>query len=254
MSVLENPPVAEPEPRQPRSSEFRFGPFVLDTANSELRKAGVPQRLQGQPMRVLSILVERAGELVSREDLRLGVWGNGTTVDFDHGLDVAINKVREVLGDTASDPKYVETLARRGYRFVGRLEPVSAAGLLDAAPRPPFGFGSPPAAVLDRPATRNLPLYAASTIAVAALAALLFVTTREPQLKPARIREITHSGRVFPGLPLQESLGQTATDGTRLFFCSPLHPSGMAKPQRFPSRWQTPLLFSKIFLPMVPAC
>ena len=194
----------------PRTSEFRFGPFVLDTASGELRKSGVSLRLQGQPLRVLSILVERAGDLVSREELRLGVWGDGTVVDFDHGLDVAINKVREVLGDTASAPRYVETLARRGYRFIGRLESPAAA---------PSAVESP--SVIPRSAAAAaspLPLYAGWILAAAALTALAVATLREPQLKPAPIQQITDSGRVFPGFPLQESFGQTATDGTRLFF------------------------------------
>ena len=195
-----------------RGSEFRFGPFVLDTASGELRKAGVSVRLQGQPLRVLSILVEHAGDVVSREELRFGVWGGSTVVDFDHGLDVAINKVREVLGDTATAPRYIETLARRGYRFIGRLEstPAAVPALpLDAGPVSPTG---------ELSLTRRQPLYAACLLAAASLAALAWVTLREPQLKPAHIRQITDSGRVFPGLPLQENLGQTATDGTRIFF------------------------------------
>ncbi|HEV2578957.1 MAG TPA: winged helix-turn-helix domain-containing protein [Acidobacteriaceae bacterium] len=196
-----------------RTTEFRFGPFVLNTASGELRKSGVSLRLQGQPLRVLSILVERAGEVVNREELRLGVWGDGTVVDFDHGLDVAINKVREILGDTVSDPRYVETLARRGYRFIGSIEPV-VAGL-------PTAIGPTTHTEAIHNVVRGggrLPLAAGWIVAVAALAGLAVVTLRQPQLKPAHIREITDSGRVFPGLPLQESLGQTATDGTRLFF------------------------------------
>lgn len=196
------------------ATEFRFGLFVLDTASGELRKSGVTQRLQGQPLRVLSLLVERAGSVVSREDLRVGVWGEDTVVDFDHGLDVAINKVREVLGDTASDPRYVETLARRGYRFIGQLSTATEPPLL------PSSRLSSHTTAAHSPTVRTgtFPLYAAGAIAAIALTALALISLRPPQLMPARIRQITDSGRVFPGLPLQESLGQTATDGTRLYF------------------------------------
>jgi DNA-binding winged helix-turn-helix (wHTH) protein/Tol biopolymer transport system component len=206
--VQEQPTVITP------TSEFRFGPFVLDTASGELRKSGVTLRLQGQPLRVLSLLVERAGSVVSREELRIGVWGRGTVVDFDHGLDVAINKVREVLGDTASDPRYIETLSRRGYRFVGRLH-----GIADPPPLAP-SLDLRQVAVADRALVRrsSLPLYVGWLVAAAVLAGAALAWLRQPPLKPVRIRQITDSGRVFPGLPLQESLGQTATDGTRLFF------------------------------------
>ena len=196
------------------ATEFRFGPFFLDVASGELRKSGVNLRLQGQPLRVLSMLVERAGSVVSREDLRAGVWGEDTVVDFDHGLDVAVNKVREVLGDTASDPRYVETLARRGYRFIGLVAP--NAEPLPLAPDMQPGQPATTSSNLVR--TGGLRLYAGWIIAAAALSVLALVSMNQPQLKPARIRQVTDSGRVFPGLPLQESLGQTATDGTRLFF------------------------------------
>jgi DNA-binding winged helix-turn-helix (wHTH) protein len=103
----------------PQSSRVvRFGVFELDLAAGELRKSGVKLRLQEQPFQVLALLLERAGEVVTREDLRQKLWPSDTFVDFDHSLNTAINKVREALGDSASSPRYVETLARRGYRFI----------------------------------------------------------------------------------------------------------------------------------------
>jgi cholera toxin transcriptional activator len=100
----------------------RFGVFELDRNVGELRKGGVRLRLQGQPFQVLTILLERAGEVVTREQLQQKLWPSDTFVDFDHSLNTAINKVREVLGDSASSPRYVETLARRGYRFIAPVQ------------------------------------------------------------------------------------------------------------------------------------
>jgi len=100
----------------------RFGVFELDFSTGELRKSGVKLRLQGQPIQVLTLLLERAGEVVTREELRQKLWASDTFVDFDHSLNTAINKVREALGDSASSPRFVETLARRGYRFIAPVQ------------------------------------------------------------------------------------------------------------------------------------
>ena len=107
-----------------------FGVFELDLSAGELRKNGAKLRLQGQPFQVLALLLERAGEVVTREELQQKLWPSDTFVDFDHSLNTAINKVREALGDSASSPRFVETLARRGYRFIA---PVRA----EAPPQPP---------------------------------------------------------------------------------------------------------------------
>jgi cholera toxin transcriptional activator len=100
----------------------RFGVFELDLNAGELRKSGVKLRLQGQPFQVLALLLERAGDVVTREELRQKLWPSDTFVDFDHSVNTAINKVREALGDSASSPRYVETLARRGYRFIAPVQ------------------------------------------------------------------------------------------------------------------------------------
>lgn len=108
----------------------RFTVFEVDLTAAELRKSGVRMRLQGQPFQVLTLLLERAGEVVTRDELQQKLWPSDTFVDFDHSLNTAINKVREVLGDSASSPRYVETLARRGYRFIAPLQadpPVTAS-------------------------------------------------------------------------------------------------------------------------------
>jgi Tol biopolymer transport system component/DNA-binding winged helix-turn-helix (wHTH) protein len=99
------------------STTMRFGIFELDTNAMELRKRGVPVRLQEQPCRVLAFLVERPGQIITREELQGQIWGN-TFVDFDQSLNKAVNKIREALNDNASAPQYIETVPRRGYRFI----------------------------------------------------------------------------------------------------------------------------------------
>jgi DNA-binding winged helix-turn-helix (wHTH) protein len=116
----------------------RFGVFELDLAAGELRKSGVKLRLQGQPFQVLVLLLERAGDIVTREELQQKLWASDTFVDFDHSLNTAINKVREALGDSASSPRYVETLARRGYRFIAPVQSdLSGQHAIQAAPPEP---------------------------------------------------------------------------------------------------------------------
>jgi cholera toxin transcriptional activator len=107
---------------QNHSKIARFGLFELDLDAGELRKSGVRLRLQGQPFQVLALLLEHAGDVVTREELREKLWPADTFVDFDHSVNTAINKVREALGDSASSPRYVETLARRGYRFIAPVQ------------------------------------------------------------------------------------------------------------------------------------
>jgi cholera toxin transcriptional activator len=102
---------------QNNSKIARFGVFELDITAGELRKNGRKLRLQEQPFQILALLLERAGEVVTREELQQKLWPADTFVDFDHGLNTAVNKLREVLGDSASSPRFIETLARRGYRF-----------------------------------------------------------------------------------------------------------------------------------------
>src|SRR5438874_10320684 len=103
----------------------KFVGFEFDLATGELRKAGMRIKLQEQPTQVLIALVERAGNLVTREDLRERLWAKDTFVDFDHSVTIAINKIRDALGDCATDPEYIETIPRRGYRF---LPPVEGVG------------------------------------------------------------------------------------------------------------------------------
>ena len=128
-------------PMPPSSSEarlLRFGVFEVDLAAGELRKNGARIRLQEQPFQVLAALLENAGQVVTRDDLRPKIWPADTFVDFDHSLNTAVNKIREALGDSASSPRFVETLARRGYRFIA---PVDSAAAPSTTPN-----GTPPTA------------------------------------------------------------------------------------------------------------
>src|SRR5271154_3313726 len=104
---------------------LRFDSFELDVRAGELRKRGVRLRLQGQPLQVLAALLKHAGDVVTREELRALIWTTDTFVDFDHSLHNAVARLREVLGDSAERPRYIETLPRRGYRFIGQVEEVA---------------------------------------------------------------------------------------------------------------------------------
>jgi len=107
--------------KPPASQTLRFSTFELDLRAGELRKQGVKVKIQEQPFRMLEMLLAHPGEVVTREDLRARLWPSDTFVDFDHGLNKAINKLREALGDSAESPRFIETLSKRGYRFVGDL-------------------------------------------------------------------------------------------------------------------------------------
>jgi TolB-like protein/DNA-binding winged helix-turn-helix (wHTH) protein/Tfp pilus assembly protein PilF len=108
----------------PSVRSVRFGVFEVDLRAGELRKKGIKIRLQGQPYLLLISLLKQPGEVVTREELRSALWPQDTFVDFDHGLSTAVNKLREVLGDSAANPRFVETLPRRGYRFIAPVEAV----------------------------------------------------------------------------------------------------------------------------------
>jgi DNA-binding winged helix-turn-helix (wHTH) protein len=117
-----------PLPPTSRSARIlRFGIFEADLAAGELRKNGAKIRLQEQPFQMLRFLLERPGEVVTRQDLRDKLWSNDTFVDFDHSLNTAVKKLREALNDSASSPRFVETVAKRGYRFLAPVDIVAAA-------------------------------------------------------------------------------------------------------------------------------
>lgn len=110
------------------SERVRFGLFEFDPARCELRREGVMVRLQAQPAQVLAALLERAGEVVTREELRAAVWDSATYVDFDRGLNFCIAQIRAALGDDSSEPHFIRTLPKRGYQFIAPAQSVSANG------------------------------------------------------------------------------------------------------------------------------
>src|SRR5438105_4998132 len=115
---------------------FRFGPFEFDGATGELRKGGTKIRLNGQAVQVLTVLLENAGRLITREELRSHLWPEGTFVDFDHSLNAAVNRLRQRLGDSAENSCYIETLPGKGYRFIAPVTATAFEPAVEAVPEP----------------------------------------------------------------------------------------------------------------------
>jgi len=132
--------VCEVKATSKRGSGVRFGQFELDLSEEKLLKRGLPVRLENQPFQILAALLEHPGEMVSREELRASLWPDGTYVDFDEGLNTAVKKLRYALGDSADNPIFIETVPRRGYRFVAPVQRLPSPAGPDAihsdAPQP----------------------------------------------------------------------------------------------------------------------
>jgi TolB-like protein/DNA-binding winged helix-turn-helix (wHTH) protein/Flp pilus assembly protein TadD len=159
---------------------LRFGVFELDLRAGELRKHGLRVRLQEQPFQVLATLLEHPGEVVTREELQKKLWPADTFVDFDHGLNKTINKIREALGDSAENPRFVETVARRGYRFLAEVKVVEAAPVRGSEsatqphPSPETREGPDPAAIpaTPEPVSYSLALKISVFVALLVMASL----------------------------------------------------------------------------------
>lgn len=225
---------APAEHQEKTALRYRFGLFEADGDSGELRKSGIRIRLQAQPFRVLLCLLERPGEVVTRDEIQQRLWGNDTIVDFDHSLGTAINKLRESLGDSAENPRFIETLARRGYRF---LAPVTVSGAsapekasievgvssaeLDSLEAPRLRAAAATVAVRVPARRSRIWLWIAGGAAGVCALAAAFVTglyERPAYTAPPRITQVTFSGRVGPGDPQFESFAGTATDGSRIYF------------------------------------
>ncbi len=117
-------------------TRYRFGVFEVDLATGELRRRGIRVKLHSQPFQLLFLLLERPGEVLTREEICRELWPDDTFVDYEHGVNSAVNRLREALGDTASNPRFVETLARRGYRFLVPVEriPLDPVAMREDAP------------------------------------------------------------------------------------------------------------------------
>src|SRR3954470_3906978 len=114
-------------------SRYRFGVFEADASTGELRRQGIRIKLNAQPFQLLLMLLDHPGEILTREEISRTLWSDGTFVDYEHGLNSAVNRIREALGDSASNPRFVETLARRGYRFVAPVQRIAPEPLTNAA-------------------------------------------------------------------------------------------------------------------------
>jgi TolB-like protein/DNA-binding winged helix-turn-helix (wHTH) protein len=193
-----------------------FGPYRFDLSTRELRKGGLRLRLEGKPALILQHLIEHAGALVTREELQALLWAPGVHVDFNHGLNKAINRLRAVLGDDREEPRYIETLSRRGYRFVAQLEfreeraeaaSASAAAVSAAAERPAENV----------PALVSYPLVR-WRVAVAALFVLLLTSVTYVGWKQLHADANTKHARRIVVLPFQNLTGDEGQE----YFCDGL--------------------------------
>jgi TolB-like protein/DNA-binding winged helix-turn-helix (wHTH) protein len=195
---------------QPRVADrLRFDGYELDVGAGELRKHGVRLRLRGQPLQVLEILLERSGEVVTRAEFQTRIWTADTFVDFDHSLHNAIARIREVLGDSAETPRYIETLPRRGYRYIG---PVQDFQRLPLAAETSGHTTQPPALITPPKRTRHMVL---ALCALFTLGVVAFATWRYIHAKAAvsPIRSIAVLPlKNFSGDPSEEFFADGITD------------------------------------------
>jgi DNA-binding winged helix-turn-helix (wHTH) protein/Tol biopolymer transport system component len=192
--------------QKPPLAAYSFGPFDVDPQTEELKKQGVRLRLPRQSFQVLLMLLERPGRLVPRDELQQALWPSDTFVDFEKGLNAAVNRLRETLGDSAEDPRYVETLPRRGYRFIAPLE---RCGARIAIPEPPKALGR--TSLLT--GTKAWVLLVSLVCALALAVILVWVKLPSSPSMPSVVDsvQITKDG-------LPKATPMLVSDGTRLFF------------------------------------
>jgi Tol biopolymer transport system component/DNA-binding winged helix-turn-helix (wHTH) protein len=201
-------------PQPSRIARLAFGPFEFDPVSGELRKHGYKIKLPSQPGQILGALLERPGDVVAREDLRNRLWPGVTAGDFEHGLNAAVNKLRQVLGDAANQPRYVETLPGLGYRFVAPMYQVGAA-VIELVPA---GAKSEPE---SQPPPRGLRLWIGP---VAALAVLLGAGSwtvlhrlPAPRIKATQFLVVPPKGYYLEGGGIRQSFA-LSPDGGRIAF------------------------------------
>src|SRR5262249_6201426 len=181
-----------------------LGAFEVDLRAGELRRNGLKVRLQDQPFQVLAMLLERPGETVTRDELRDRLWTAETFVDFDHGVNKAVNRIREALGDSATSPRFVETVARRGYRFIADVAvadapPPVAAAVSAGDPTAPW---APREGAWGGPASSRWAI-AGLALALASSATVWTLRARSPQPPPIRSLAV---------LPLENLSGDAAQE------------------------------------------
>ena len=195
----------------PAPTRIRFDAFELDAASGELRKAGILLKLQPQPFRVLLLLIERAGQVVTREEIQRCLWRESTFVDFEHGINFSINQIRSALADSSENPRYVETIPRRGYRFIGGVEQETATTSASA-------LGVRPSVKPAR--KRHVAVVACVAFLATAFAAYHFWSRVDTPSGPAKITQISHWNKPMNGARL-------SPDGHAVAFTSPV--SGIAQ-------------------------
>ena len=194
-----------------RPRKVAFGSFEFDPASGELRKHGYKVKLPRQPGEILSALITLPGEVVTREDLRIRLWPGISSGDFEHGVNAAVNKLRQVLGDAATEPRYIETLPGRGYRFVAPISPVSGSILELVPARAAF----PPE---PQPSRRRLVAWAGAGVALVALLISWVAGQRSPvSLKTARFLVPPPKGYYLEAAGVRQSFA-LSPDGERIAF------------------------------------
>jgi DNA-binding winged helix-turn-helix (wHTH) protein/Tol biopolymer transport system component len=208
---------------------YRFGLFEADLDLGTLTRQGTQVKLQEQPFRILALFVESAGEILSRDELRKGIWPNGTYVDFDGSLNTALMKLRAALNDSADNPRFIETVPRRGYRFIAPVElckiesPAITTAIRIEPGEPASGGLEVPIKIGPAPASRQASAKAvherrlgphwweALLILAGVIALLTYSLWPKPEPRVVRVQQLTHSGQVDPW-------GKLVTDGSRIYF------------------------------------
>lgn len=207
-------PVEGTEKAPDQGGRVRFGPFELRLEAGELYKEGIRLKLAGQAIEVLRMLLDRPGRLVTREELQKKLWSEAEFGDFEHGLNAAVNRLRESLADSATEPKYIETVPRRGYRFIGTIkQPGDPALPVPASPS--TAASNPP-----KEGIWNFRSMMASAGILLILAAAVVVVLSRP-LPPPKIlgsAQITSDGRHKWNLYFTSVWGRLVTDGPRIYF------------------------------------
>jgi DNA-binding winged helix-turn-helix (wHTH) protein/Tol biopolymer transport system component len=190
------------------AQRIRFGLYELDLVARELRRDGIPVKLQDRPFEVLAILVERNGEVVTRDDFRRLLWSADTFVDFDASLNTSINKLRQALSDNVENPRFIATAGRRGYRFIAPASVVKAE-----APSPEASSHAPEINATHGASRRRFWIYGGFAMVALALIAFIAAAVLQPDPAPkvAGLVQISHDGLLDPW-------GKLTTDGARVFY------------------------------------
>jgi DNA-binding winged helix-turn-helix (wHTH) protein/TolB-like protein len=201
----------------PSATRYRFGDFEADTSTGELWKSGTPVRIQDLPFRLLAALLARPGQLVTRAELGRELWGDDTFVDFEAGLNTAVGKLREALGDAADQPQFIETVPKRGYRLVASIGDGSLpvensrdrAGNEPATASQEFSTGRDPSRFLQHVSRRGVIVLAAAAVVVLAL---VLAVGRTSSPRPVRVAVALFDNET--GQPELDRFAQTLTDST----------------------------------------